>query len=613
MCKQPMFSRAGNYSIQIVSPDVSITKKQANWKPFSPDVLTISILDCSASSCAECALKDSRCVWCLYDNKCDTSFACTMRGSISIIDSLNNCPALLYVTPSEVVIPSTEPVVITGTYFIDAQYQCSFGTNIVDATYLNSTNIQCETPPVNSSTSVSIAVFLNGFNYASNQLSLLFSSEIEQSDSDDVSLPLVIILPVAFVILIVIIILAIIYKRRRISPLTEPDYSIVAFAYNDRLMFHVSDSQAERLKLVEDALDNDNDRNLVFALADVSSAGDSEFLAKALVYYYYDKGSNHALQLIKAFIDLEVSHSVEEGTLFRSESIACKMFSIYAKLIGLPYLWHSFSRIIFDLNTVGDQEGGINTSTKNEGAAYELAKLGMEVDPGRMEEMLSEDSSDLTINQYSLQLYAQKLFNAIKESLPNLPMEFRELSSHLRDVIGEKFGSKNKADFKGVGGFIFLRYICPAIMTPQVYALLPEPPNTVAQRYFVLLSKALQNLANFTLPGSKEDYMEKINPFILENEAAFLKFLDELVNAGSETSSGIISTLQVPRDLRISCVAFIHKYIVDKKGKLDSKVDDEELLNLIDRIVKNVGEPCAKVDTGERVSTRNTLKSKVVS
>jgi hypothetical protein len=100
--------------------------------------------------------------------------------------------------------------------------------------------------------------------------------------------------------------------------------------------------------------------------------------------------------------------------------------------------------------------------------------------------------------------------------------------------VAEKFS--DEAVFRAMGGFFFLRLICPALLAPQLHGLLDEPPHRVpppplatvssvvrlsllfltgrtcwrcvgeqmAQRQLILVTKVLQNLANDTLPGAKE-------------------------------------------------------------------------------------------------------------
>jgi len=75
---------------------------------------------------------------------------------------------------------------------------------------------------------------------------------------------------------------------------------------------------------------------------------------------------------------------------------------------------------------------------------------------------------------------------------------------------------------------VFNKLICPALTSPHIYGLLEEPPNDVAARYLILLSKILQNLANGTLPGNKEQYMETMNNFITTNTPKLREFFDEI-------------------------------------------------------------------------------------
>lgn len=163
---------------------------------------------------------------------------------------------------------------------------------------------------------------------------------------------------------------------------------------------------------------------------------------------------------------------------------------------------------------------------------------------------------------------------AITKSRDVFPGPFRQLSAHIRQICREKFPS---ADYTSVGAFLFLRFYCPAITVPHSFGLLPgnsswnqleryqlenpstwkslqlentfefdgifdlpifvtlfnfklnfrfqfdfnlkfnlkEPPREGCQRNIVLVSKLMQNLANNTLPGNKETYMQKLNEWIV--------------------------------------------------------------------------------------------------
>jgi neurofibromin 1 len=56
-----------------------------------------------------------------------------------------------------------------------------------------------------------------------------------------------------------------------------------------------------------------------------------------------------------------------------------------------------------------------------------------------------------------------------------------------------------------VGGFIFLRFICPALLNPVQMGIYDKPLNGDAVRVLILVSKIVQNLANGIDSNSKEE------------------------------------------------------------------------------------------------------------
>jgi hypothetical protein len=81
-----------------------------------------------------------------------------------------------------------------------------------------------------------------------------------------------------------------------------------------------------------------------------------------------------------------------------------------------------------------------------------------------------------------------------------------------------------------VGGFFFLRFMCPAIISPEGFGVLADGQVLLdeARRALVLVSKLLQNLANGKLFGSKEAYMVPMQEFILSHQEEIKDFFDEL-------------------------------------------------------------------------------------
>lgn len=78
-----------------------------------------------------------------------------------------------------------------------------------------------------------------------------------------------------------------------------------------------------------------------------------------------------------------------------------------------------------------------------------------------------------------------------------------------------------------IGGFFFLRFINPAIVSPQAYMLIETAPGKYPKRSLTLIAKLLQNVAN--KPSyAKEEYMMLLNEFVEVNKSRVDAFLEEL-------------------------------------------------------------------------------------
>ncbi len=58
-----------------------------------------------------------------------------------------------------------------------------------------------------------------------------------------------------------------------------------------------------------------------------------------------------------------------------------------------------------------------------------------------------------------------------------------------------------------MGGFLFLRFICPAMTTPHTYGVMADMPDANSRRMLVLVTKLLFHCATGVEFGVKEPYM----------------------------------------------------------------------------------------------------------
>ncbi|KAI8390231.1 Rho GTPase activation protein [Blakeslea trispora] len=127
-----------------------------------------------------------------------------------------------------------------------------------------------------------------------------------------------------------------------------------------------------------------------------------------------------------------------------------------------------------------------------------------------------------------LMAIADSFLTTIIESLNQVPYGLRWICKQIRSLTKRKYpDASDHAISSLIGGFFFLRFVNPAIVTPQAYMLVDGIPGNNARTTLTLLAKMLQNLAN--KPSyAKESYMIPTNPFVERNKQRTNQFLTDL-------------------------------------------------------------------------------------
>jgi len=123
---------------------------------------------------------------------------------------------------------------------------------------------------------------------------------------------------------------------------------------------------------------------------------------------------------------------------------------------------------------------------------------------------------------------ANGFLSTIIDGLDEAPYGIRWICKQIRSLAKRKYPLANdQVICTLIGGFFFLRFINPAIVTPKSYMLIDGIPAEKPRRTLTLIAKMLQNLAN--KPSyAKEPYMAKLSPFIQQNKDRVNKFMLDL-------------------------------------------------------------------------------------
>ncbi|TPX51708.1 hypothetical protein SeLEV6574_g00113 [Synchytrium endobioticum] len=125
-----------------------------------------------------------------------------------------------------------------------------------------------------------------------------------------------------------------------------------------------------------------------------------------------------------------------------------------------------------------------------------------------------------------------EFLDTIIASLDQVPYGIRWICKQIRSLTKRKYPDASDYSICSlIGGFFMLRYVNPAIVTPQAYMLVESNPLKNPRRNLTLVAKLLQNLANKPA-HSKETYMSSLNPFVEIKKQVINKFLNDLCEVG---------------------------------------------------------------------------------
>ncbi|VDN10389.1 unnamed protein product [Dibothriocephalus latus] len=214
--------------------------------------------------------------------------------------------------------------------------------------------------------------------------------------------------------------------------------------------------------------------------------------------------------------------------VLRSNSLATKAIELYLRQTGEPYLHAALDEVVET----------ILASTKTPAASVVTSMQSPREKRGSLD-------TELNLTELSCEL--RRTFFEIRRSM--VPSDyaggkgqsersFTKFSSSSNDSSQQQHVQSAKELFEHViSACVFLRFVCPAILSPSLFGLTDRfPEDTRVVRAFTLVAKAIQNLANFTLFGdAKEMHMSFLNRFVAEQLPAMRAFLWRISDLPSES------------------------------------------------------------------------------
>ncbi|KAL7754367.1 Ras GTPase activating protein ira2 [Sorochytrium milnesiophthora] len=290
---------------------------------------------------------------------------------------------------------------------------------------------------------------------------------------------------------------------------------------------------------------------LVDAVCETAAASNIDDMALCLfnVFQYHE---GDLLALVRRVLQLEVAKAETAATLFRRNSMATKMLTIYGKAFGQDYL----------RETLMEPMKALYAST-----------LAFEVDSSKL-----KPSENRKTNVENLIQMTQTFLDTITDSAAAMPKHMllvmrlcralRAVCEMLSTLTARRFAG---AESVAVGGFVFLRYFCPAIVAGDLWDQVEKPKNMAdLARARVLIAKVIQNISNAVVFGQKENFMIDLNPYVRDSMPVVTKYLQRL--AKEAYGRGIL-TMSTSVDQRHETeLEALHRYLAENLERVNAYI-----------------------------------------
>ncbi|MEQ2254787.1 hypothetical protein ILYODFUR_007210 [Ilyodon furcidens] len=290
---------------------------------------------------------------------------------------------------------------------------------------------------------------------------------------------------------------------------------------------------------------------------------EKEELAGALVHVLQSigKAKEFLIDLGAAEVD---RLGEKEALIFRENTLATKAIDEYMKLVGQKYL----------IDTLGDFIHRLYASVENS-----------EVDP------LKCPGSELSSNQQHLRETCEDVVQKIIEIHGPFPEELNKIFSNWMELCEDQ--GKAEIGQRLISASLFLRFLCPAILSPSLFGLTQSYPEPNTLRTLTLTAKVIQNLANFTLFGEKEEYMLFMNEFLQQHWDGMRCFLQTVSNQDTEIP---MTSFDGYVDLPLR-LAVLHGLLVDIIYKKEQDTIDKlhPLPSILNQISESLGPEAPRI------------------
>ncbi|KAK3724385.1 RasGAP protein [Vermiconidia calcicola] len=251
----------------------------------------------------------------------------------------------------------------------------------------------------------------------------------------------------------------------------------------------------------------------------------------------YESREEHLLlTMFQSVLTWQFDNTPDYSSLLRANTPVSRMMTTYTRRgPGQAYLKSVLATRINSLIEIKDLDLEINPLKVYETMIEKIEAGGKDLPEGLQKgitgEQAAANESVQRIIEPRIEMLieiANSFLDTIIDGLDETPYGIRWICKQIRSLTRRKYpDAQEQTVCTLIGGFFFLRFINPAIVTPRSYMLIDQTPSENPKRTLTYVAKMLQNLAN--KPSyAKEPYMLKLQPFIQQNKERINKFMLDL-------------------------------------------------------------------------------------
>lgn len=311
------------------------------------------------------------------------------------------------------------------------------------------------------------------------------------------------------------------------------------------------------LSIFAQQLLEDDFKNMFFIMKITTNNEKDELLENIFNYCCSIDSGKHMTRILEKCVIQEVENTVHYGTCFRSNSTASKLSKIYSNHFTNTFITKTlqgiFTKVIED-------------------------PTNFEVDPLKAEQR----KESFQKNAENVEKIVREWLDEFLSTPENIPYELRVYSKYIYENVAKKFPQTEedlilKPCHIQIGGFIFLRILCPVFLTPEKIGITYQKQITLdTRRFFIIITKIIQNLANGIIVNEKEVYMD----IFLEMTKSYMEkikdFYEKIVQIDPKEVKIILSNVDSFQSLEK-----VHKFFINHLKDIPNEKDYDFIKNLI--------------------------------